>query len=476
MNEPSVPSTKLLRARRRTSERRSGGSNGSPRPSTPGPDSSSLQRLIVVGWVTALLYFPSGLLHGVLGPVIYLRDLMLGGHLVVSIFWLSRKHQLNWVAQHSWVILITPVLLIPAVLDRNFTMEALRTCKWSMCWLDWIILGHFLRLNKDWGKWFQILGWISLAMMGTELVAGVIEWITGQYLFPTTWGETTAFGVQRGNDQVLEGKLRIHGLQRDVFSFANVMAMNAVLGMAYLTITRRRNYQIFAAGWAAAFGGMMLVSGGRSALFGAFAALVYMIWLLVSPATARRYGRRYVLAWVFIAIAMSCIGVGKFTDFVGSQVMGGSYVGDSDSAYMRDNYWVKMLGDFASEPLILVIGGPFASFIDPRIAVMFHWADNQLLWNTYHLGLAGSLALLFFFYKILEPEPREGDRLARQALILTLVFVLGEGIARESLTFMGCLPLFLLCGYDSANEMLGRRATGHVSALRLVRQASGGLT
>jgi hypothetical protein len=83
---------------------------------------------------------------------------------------------------------------------------------------------------------------------------------------------------------------------------------------------------------------------------------------------------------------------------------------------------------------------------------------------------------LFFFYKILEPEPREGDRLARQALILTLVFVLGEGIARESLTFMGCLPLFLLCGYDSANEMLGRRATGHVSALRLVRQASGGLT
>jgi hypothetical protein len=252
------------------------------------------------------------------------------------------------------------------------------------------------------------------------------------------------------------------------------MAMNAVAGMAYLTIARKPAHRLGAAVWACAFGGMMLVSGGRSALFGAFAAFVYTVWLLVSTASARRHGRGYILTWVIIAIVMSFIGVGKFTDFVGHEIMGGSYVGDSDSAYMRDAYWVKMLADFVSDPLILVIGGPFASLIDPRVAVMFHWADNQLLWNTYHTGLAGSLAILFFFYKVIEPEPRENDRIVRQALILFLAFVFGEGIARESMTFMGCLPLFLLCGYDSACHMQALRASAPVSALRLVRQGSGG--
>ncbi len=35
-------------------------------------------------------------------------------------------------------------------------------------------------------------------------------------------------------------------------------------------------------------------------------------------------------------------------------------------------------------------------------------------------------------------------------IVICLLFVIGEGIVRESLTFMGCLPLFLACGYVSA--------------------------
>ena len=362
-------------------------------------------------------------MHGVLGPVVYLRDLMLAAHLIVSLAWLAKRHQVQFTLRHSWVFLITPVLLIPAVIDRDYTMEALRTCKWSFCWLDWVVLGHLLRLNKDWGQWFKLLAGVTVVMMLVELVAGIIEWQTGQYLFPTTWGETTVFGVMEGNDQALEGKLRIHGLQRDVFSFANVMGMNAVIAMAYLTITRKPLQQVGAVCWAALFGGMMLVSGGRSALFGAFAAGVYTVLLLTVPALARKYGRRYVLAWVFIAIALSLIGVGKFTDFVGGDLMRGAYVGDSESAYMRDQYWVKMLADFRLQPLILVIGGPLTSVFDGHTNVMFHWADNQLLWNTYHLGVPGALATMFFFYKVLEPEPaKEGDILTRQALILFLGF------------------------------------------------------
>jgi hypothetical protein len=401
----------------------------------------------------ALLYFPSGLLHAVVGSGVYARDLLLGLHLVASIVWLIQRREIGWVVRHSWVILVTPILLVPAVLDRDFTMEALRTCKWSLCWLDWILLGHFLRLNRDWGRWSQILLALTAGEMVCELVAGMIEWQSGKYLFPTAWGEKTAFGVLRGNDQYLESKMRIRGLQRDVFSLSNLMAMNAVAGMALLALARKPAVRIGAGIWTAAFAGMMVISGGRSALFGAFAAGIYTALLLSWPEIMQRWSRWYVVAWVGIALMLSYVGVGKFTDTVGSLVFGKSHVGDSESAFMRDAFWVQMLSEFWRQPLILLFGGPSATFFDRKIDTMFHWADNQLLWNLYHTGLAGFLATALFFYKILEPEPRTEEWPFRHALVLFLSFVIGEGIARESMTFIGCLPLFVLCGYSTASEM-----------------------
>jgi hypothetical protein len=460
---PDSPSTTSERRERQRSRRPERGRAAGP------AEDPLLTRLIILGWIVGLLYFPSGLLHGVLGAVVYVRDLLLGAHLLASLYWLGRKGSLPSVTRYSWVFLITPVLLIPGVMDHNYTMEALRTCKWSVCWLDWIVLGHLLRMNRHWGNWCRVLGAVTLLLMGTELVAGFIEWQTGSYLFPTTWGEKTAFGVSRGYDQLLDGQMRIHGLQRDVFSFANVMGMNAVVGMACLTIFRQPGIRLGAIVWTCAFGLMMVVSGGRSALFGAFAAAVYLAYLLLAPVSAAKNTRRYVLAWLIIAVVLSVVGVGKFTDFVGNQILAGSYVGDSESAYMRDAYWVKLRGDVVSQPMILLIGGPWTSLFDSKTAVMFHWADNQYLWNLYHIGAGGTLAVMFFFYQVIELEPRESERATRKALILFLVFVAGEGIARESLTFIGCLPLFLLCGYDSAGEIISRRASSAGNRVRMAQ-------
>ena len=142
---------------------------------------------------------------------------------------------------------------------------------------------------------------------------------------------------------------------------------------------------------------------------------------------------------------------------------------------MRDDYWKTMMFNFNQQPLILLIGGPFASLLDARVDPMFHWADNQLLWNTYHLGLAGAGAFVFYFYMVLRPEARDDhDRKVRQVLVLFLVFVIGEGIARESLTMVGCLPVFVLSGYEGASEMLARRLAPVLSPLRRVRQRSSG--
>lgn len=434
---------------------------------------AALRPLIISGWVVALTYLPSGLLHATLGDLVYARDLALGLHLLISLGWLIRHRQFKWVAQHDWFIVITPLLLLPALANHFYLVEALRTSKWNFAWLDWIILGHFIRLDQKWREEYEFLFWVTFIMIGAELAAGIFDWVSGDHLIKETWGEKTVFGVSRMFDETIGGRIRIRGLQRDVFSFANIMAVNAVGGMVYLLFARKSGRQLAAVLWIVVFGAMMCVSGGRSAIFGVFAALVYTVIVFAYPRVSARFGRRYVLVWVGIALTLSLVGVGKFTDFVGSTLLGGSYVGDSESAFMRDDFWRQMLTDFIQEPKILIAGGPAAALVDTRIDPMFHWADNQFLWNVYHLGIVGAVAFTFLFYKVLRPEPRDGQQgKVRQALILFLVFVIGEGIARESLTYIGCLPLFVFCGYESAGEMLARQTAPGLSPLRRLRRRS----
>ena len=437
--------------------------------SSAGLEPRVLKGLLISGWIILLLSLPSGMLHAVLGNLVYTRDVLLGVHLVFSIIWFARIQQFRWIAENGWVILITPLLLIPAVLNSNLTpngstiaMEALRTCKWSLYWLDWFLLGAFLRMNRDWGKWFQILLAVTLGELFVELVAGVVELSTGDPLFPTVWGERTAFGVLVGNDMFLGDSRRIRGLQRDVFSFANLMAASAVMGMVCLTIRRNAGVRLGAAIWTIVFAIMMFVSGGRSALFGASAAAIYAVALLVFPKGARHLGRRYVILCVVLSIALSLIGVGSFTDWISANVLGGAHYGNADSAYMRDYSWAQMRAAFQHTPILLVIGGPFTSLLDHSVAPMFHWADNQYLWNLYHLGIAGFLGIAFYFFRVLQVADEWSEPRTFDALILFLLLVLGEGIARESLTFIGCAPLFIVCGYVIASDHVhDQRSKGH---------------
>ena len=446
-----------------------------PRPALGSANEAALGPLIITGWIIGLSYLPSGLLHAVLGDLVYARDLALGVHLLACTIWLARVHQLGWVMRRSWFVFITPLLLLPAVANPLYTLEALRTSKWSFAWLDWIMLGYLVRQNTRWGETFMTLLWVTLAMMAAEWAAGVYDWVSGNHLIKETWGEKTVFGVSRMFDETIGGRIRIRGLQRDVFSFANIMAMNAVAGMAYLMFTRKASHQLRAALWIFAFGALMVLSGGRSAIFGVLAAFLYTVGLFTSPRITRRFERLYVLVWVGIALTLSLVGVGRFTDFVGSTLLGGSYVGDSESAFMRDDYWTLLLRALIHYPMILLAGGPAVAMADTRVDPMFHWADNQLLWNVYHLGIVGSVAFAFLFYKVLRPEVRDDQqRKVRQALIVFLVFVIGEGIARESLTLVGCLPLFVLCGYEGATERATLSAPLPPSPLRRISRRRSG--
>ncbi len=103
---------------------------------------------------------------------------------------------------------------------------------------------------------------------------------------------------------------------------------------------------------------MLVVSGGRSALFGIFASTVISAVYMLDQRLTRRWAKAYVLAWVGIALIISFAGVGQLTDEISGVFFRKSRVGDSRSAYMRDDNWTNMLAAFEQDPIILVIGGP----------------------------------------------------------------------------------------------------------------------
>jgi hypothetical protein len=441
-------------------------------------DGTTAQRgfttLLYAGWAITMSYFPSGVLLFYLGSAVYVRDLLLAVHLIASLVWLYRIGDLQKVMRDSAILLLVPLLLIPALADGDYRFEAMRTVKWTFFWLDWIFIGHFAFQKRNWDHWLGIFIGVTAFELVMEWLIGAYEWKVGHYVFatPTTWQDKTLFGVQAVKDLMLEGRIRVRGFQRDVFSFANLMAMSAVIGLAWASISRTVWERVIGFGWAAFFAIMLVISGGRSALFGIFASTILSIAYAVDHRFTRNWSRNYVLAWLAITVVISFAGVGRLTEAIGSTLLSKTSIGDSESAYMRDQNWSNMLDAFEEEPIILVIGGPYASLLDTRITPMFHWADNQFLWDAYHLGLAGEAAIAFYFFRVLWRSRESSQPRAVDVVVLCLLFVVGEGIARESLTFMGCMPLFVACGYVSATTTGARHQSERHSRSRRRRGSS----
>lgn len=271
----------------------------------------AITALITSGWAITLLYFPSGLLHVYLYAAVYGRDILLGLHLAACLVILRRMGHLDWVLRQSAILGLVPLFLLPAVFNHDYVLEALRTVKWCASWLDWIILGHLAFLNRRWHPWLGIFIVATLLELTVEAFVGLYEWHRGEFLFTTEWGQKTALGVLEVSDLRLKNFIRVRGFQRDVFSFANLMAMSATAGLAWSGISRSTYHKALGFVWAAGFGTMLVISGGRSALFGIFAAALLAGVYSVDSKFMRRYARIYVLAWVAIGISISLIGVGR---------------------------------------------------------------------------------------------------------------------------------------------------------------------
>jgi len=436
--------------------------------SSESSEGMTARRLFIAGWAIALLYFPSGLLHTWLGHGVYFRDALLLGHLGISLVWLWRTNRLGPFLRKNWLILGPAFFLAPALFDAGARIETGAFFKWSALWLDGLILGRLFALLRGFPWSAQILSVVTALLLLADFSAGVYELRTNRHLLPMS-GQVSAFGVKMTTHGTLAKRLRIKGLQRDVFSFANLMAMSAVAGLAFFLCAEAPAARVFGLGWSALFAWMLFVSGGRSAFFGVFAAALFAGGTFVMRELMHRFQGRIVLAWLAVALLISVTGVSQVAESVSTTFLSQTHIGNAGSAHARDANWNGIFDAIQHLPVVLFSGAPLAAIVDAKIAPFYHWADNQYLWFLYHTGVAGFLAVVLFFRNALRRPSAPGKTWARETLLLFLLFVMGEGIARESLTFLGCLPLFVACGYGNTSE--GETVAGHGRTSRRSRRA-----
>ncbi len=404
------------------------------------------------GCIIAMLYFWSGLLHAILGSGVYVRDVLLLGHLGACLFWFYKTGQLKPFLSRNWLVVAPGLFLLPALANGAYRVEALTFLKWTAIWMDWIALGGIgfvtLRGFEVSTRVFLLIA--ALLLLG-DAVTGFYEVKTEAYVLQEH-GRVSAFGVEEVKEQKLQGLLRVKGLQRDVFSYANLMGMSMVAGLLVFVMQESLYWRVASMAWVFLFAGAVFLSGGRSAFFGILAAGLVGAGLVSISDFTRRHFRTVVLVWLVLGLIISVVGVGRLTESVGGSVMKGSRAGDSDSAYMRDAAWAGIFESIKNVPIIVVTGAPVVSFLETNVDPIYHWADNQYLWLLYHASLAGLLAPILYFNNMLRLPPDERHPWVRDALVLFLLYVMGEAIARESMTFLGCLPLFLACGWQGAAD------------------------
>ncbi len=432
----------------------------------------SMARLLIFsGWAVLLLYFPSGLLHSWTGAYVYLRDLLLVMHLFASLVYLGKNGQLNSLLSKCWPLGLVPLFLLPSLFISDIRVEMGGYIKWSFIWLDSIILGRLISQHFSWNRAAVILSILTAMTLLADLGTGFYEWKNNVFAIPMT-GQLSPMGVVLGKDHYLVDSSkkkytversgfvakvrleaprvqRIKGLQRDVFSFANLMGMAVVGGICLLISVPNNGVRTAAGAWVCLFSFMLYNSGGRSAFIGVGAAGLLGGGLLLAPEALRSHFSKIVFGWLLIGLFISFFGIGEFTEWFSSHFMSNTAIGNSGSAYDRDVNWQGVRSAIAEVPIVLFTGSSLGSMIDSRVQPVFHWADNNYLWLLYH-GSFISLAGLILYFRNALSRPLPSSRLwSKDCLLLFLLYVMGEAIARESLSFLGCIPLFIACGYTN---------------------------
>jgi hypothetical protein len=154
-------------------------------------------------------------------------------------------------------------------------------------------------------------------------------------------------------------------------------------------------------------------------------------------------------AFLLLAFIISFMGIGTVIGWVQDVSPIESRILNTDSALIRDDVWGLKMEEVHADYGNILIGNVLLTAFEGGES--FKTCDNQYLWVLYHYGyVLGGGILLFFMYIL---YGLAGSRSCYSFFALILIFYLmGNGLARESLFFFGSSMAALFIGANTQAE------------------------
>ncbi len=413
--------------------------------------------LVATGLLIFLCYLPDGLVHLKLGQLAYARDVLVGLHFGIALIFLERKRLLFPFLKKLWPISACALALLPLFIARTDLKDFLVHMKWIVLWFDWMLIGFLSWHLRPFGRVMHTLLLCGFLMILADSAIGFRETRTNQFLLAVDRTEETASGSQLGRSQSLQGTVRAQGLQRSVFAFSNMMGLGILMCAALAVCSKRNGSRILFCIFAGWFVYVAFVSGGRSSLLGIAALLACMAWALYARVGFVRSFPTAALMGVLAGTLICLVGLGEVLSFVTVPFYGSSRAFSMVSVWERDAIWAERIQTMNEYPIGWLTGMPSVHTL-VQSAAGIDFADNTLLYLIYHFGVPITLLFLGAFYNAVTERHRRAYPAAYAVFALSLAFVWGEGIARDTLWYFGCMPLFLSLGYLTA-EICGLQGT-----------------
>jgi len=413
--------------------------------------------LIVSGAAIACLYEPSGLLHIFIGSGVYGRDLLLAMHMLLLTMYFISIGQVRSLMKYAWPIVFFVLFFWPLFQSRTQLKDLLITLKWYAMWIDWMGIGYLIALKPRMPKLATAFCICCFLLILTDAAIGFREITTNHLVLPAESNEDTAAGVTAARNQTLEGSIRVQGLQRDVFSFGNLMGVGFATCLAMFLLRRGFFLRLTCIILTGFFGYVGFNSGGRSVLFGMLLTGLFFVIAFFSARFFKQQSPKIMLIALVAEGIVGLIGIGQTLLTIVNGMGLHLTVLNLASSFERDAVWRERLATMADSPISFFIGMPSAYYIgisgDP-----INFVDNLPLWIFYHTGIVGVVFFTIFFATMCRKRMAYLHPEGYLVFVFFMAMVWGEGLARDTLGMYSCLPMFAAAGFLIGKDYLDCRA------------------
>lgn len=397
-----------------------------------------------------LLQLPSGLLHLRLGPYVYFRDGLMLIFAASATLWLVVRGEMGRTGYLVSAVGFFAFLFAGYLIHPTEWVNAGIILKTCLLWVSAALLARMIHSGGQekkmkGSKWEAALV-LALMIYGLlEVFIGGLELRSGNYFLDLGQQDVTALGVRLGRGETILGALRVRGLQRVVFTYANLISTFCLIAFVVALYSRVRIARYACAALGGVFLLMVIFSGGRSAMMGLIPALFVLGMVRLRVLSARVLAAGVAMIFL-ISIYISNVGIGELVKTLEAILPEEYAFSDSRSSFDRDHAWLTHWRELRNAPIRYLIGTSIRAWNLPAASSELTYMDNLGLWFLMYTGALGIGAIAFSIADGFRDDNRDA-RPAYWALFAgSCVFIVTEGIARESLMFPGAMLLFYSVG------------------------------